>query len=145
MKRTICLILAAVLCAAVLTGCGNGRGPLPDEPLIFSRTEAEVPQGADGSDLPAMLEGGGRIYVPYGFIRPRGPLGDLSYAYGDCLGYVKGDENDRVYALSDDPVGAWLIRFYEGGIMEQPMVFRELCDTGDVPESVAPFEDEAEE
>ena len=145
MKRTICLILAAVLCAAVLTGCGNGRKPLPDEPLIFSRTEAEVPQGADGSDLPAMLEGGGRIYVPYGFIRPRGPLGDLSYAYGDCLGYVAGDENDRLYALRDDDTGKWLIEFYENGIMEQPMVWRELNDNGPVPESVEPFEDEVDQ
>ena len=67
---------------------------------------------------------------------------DLSYAYGDCLGYVKGDENERVYALKD--AEGWIITFYEGGMMEQPMVWREIGDTGDVPESVEAFEEETE-
>ena len=142
MRRTICLVLAAVLCAVALAGCGNGRKPLPANPVIFTQGQY-VPEGEDTGYT--TLENEGKVFIPYGSIRPAGPMRDLSYAYGDCLGYVSGDENDRLYALSDDPNGAWLIRFYENGIMEQPMVFRELCDTGDVPESVTPFADEVDE
>ena len=146
MKRIICLVLAAVLCGAVLAGCavriGNGREPLPENPAVFTQGQY-IPEGEDTGYT--TLENGGKVFIPYGNIRPAGPMRDLSYAYGDCLGYVSGDENDRVYALSDDPNGAWLIRFYEGGMMEVPMVFRELNDAGAVPESVEPFEDEVDE
>ncbi len=146
MKRIICLVLAAVLCAAVLAGCavriGNGRKPLPENPAVFTQGEY-VPEGEDTGYT--TLENGGKVFVPYGNIRAAGPMRDVSYAYGDCLGYVEGDENDRLYALSDDPNGVWLIRFYEGGMMEVPTVFRELNDAGAVPESVEPFEDEVDE
>lgn len=141
MKKTIYLVLAAVLCANLLTGCGNGRKPLPENPAVFTRGEY-VPEGEDTGCT--VLQNGDKVFMPYGLIAPRGVRRDLSYAYGDCLGYVSGDENDRVYALSDDPNGAWLIRFYEGGVMEQPMVYRELNDTGAVPESVTPFADDGE-
>ena len=142
MKKVICMILAAVLCAGVLAGCavriGTGRQPLPENPAVFTLGEY-VPEGEDTGYT--VLQNDGKVFLPYGTIRPAGPMRDLSYAYGDCLGYVEGDTNDRVYALSDDPGEAWLIRFYEGGIMEVPMVFREVNDTGPVPESVEAFED----
>ena len=141
MRRIICLLLAAAVCAGLLAGCGSGRKPLPENPAVFTQGQY-VPEGEDTGYT--TLENEGKVFIPYGSIRAAGPMRDLSYAYGDCLGYVKGNENDRLYALSDDPNGAWLIRFYEGGIMEQPMVFRELNDTGAVPESVDPFEDEAD-
>lgn len=131
-----------MLCVGVLAGCsvrlGNGRKPLPANPAVFTLGEY-VPEGENSGYT--VLQNDGKVYVPYGNIRSAGPMRDISYAYGDCLGYVEGDTNDRVYALSDDPGDAWIIRFYEGGIMEVPMVYREVNDTGPVPESVVAFED----
>lgn len=142
MKRTVCLVLAAVLCIGVLAGCavrvGNGKQPLPANPTIYTQGEY-VPEGEDTGYT--VLQNEGKVFAPYGNIRSAGPMRDLSYAYGDCLGYVEGDVNDRIYALSDDPDGAWLIRAYHGGVMDVPMVFREVNDTGPVPESVAAFQD----
>ena len=142
MRRIICLLLAAVLCAGLLAGCGSGRKPLPENPAVFTQGQY-VPEGEDTGYT--TLENEGKVFIPYGLVRAAGPMRDLSYAYGDCLGYVSGDENERLYALSDDPGGAWIISFYENGIMEQPMVWRELNDNGPVPESVEPFEDEADQ
>lgn len=137
MKRILCLVLGLVLCAAVAAGCGNGRMPLPENPAVFTQGTHRAENGEEY----ATIENDGKVFIPYGLVRAAGPMRDLSYAYGDCLGYVKGDENDRIYALSDNPDGTWLIRFYENGMMEQPMVWRALGDTGDVPESVEPFEE----
>jgi len=140
MKKIVCLVLGLVLCAGVPAGCGSGRKPLPENPAVFTQGTHRAESGEEYTTI----ENDGKVFIPYGLVRAAGPMRDLSYAYGDCLGYVKGDENDRIYALIDDPDGAWLIRFYENGIMEQPMVFREVGDTGQVPESVEPFEEETE-
>ena len=85
-----------------------------------------------------------KVFVPYGTIRPAGPMRDLSYAYGDCLGYVEGDENDRIYTLSDGPDGDWIIEAYHGGMMDVPMIFRATGASDTIPERVEPFEGEAE-
>lgn len=141
MKRILCLVLGLVLCAAVAAGCGNGRMPLPENPAVFTQGTHRAENGEEY----ATIENDGKVFIPYGLVRAAGPMRDLSYAYGDCLGYVKGDENDRIYALSDDPTGGgWIIRYYMNGIMEQPMAYRELNAAGDVPESVEPFEEETE-
>ena len=141
MRGRLCAVLALALCLC-LAGCGSVRKPLPADPVIYTQGEYQ----AEGEDpVYGLMTKDSKVFVPYGTIRPAGPMRDLSYAYGDCLGYVEGDENDRIYALSDDPTGGeWIIRYYVNGIMEQPMAYRELNAAGDVPESVEPFE-EAEE
>lgn len=106
---------------------------------MFTRGEYRT---EDGNEYVA-VEAEGTVFVPYGFIRGRGPLRDLSYACGDCLGCLSGDEKDRLCALRGDDTGKWPIEFYETGIMGAPMVGRELRGNGPVPESVASFEDEA--
>ncbi len=125
MKKAACafLMLAALLMPA---GCGAKRQQLPEDPIIFERGEY-LPEGAITPD--ATVEYEGRIYIPYASIRPR-LFGDLTYAFGKCLGHVDGDDRDRIYALKDSPVEQWLIEYYEDAVMELPIVLREANTRG---------------
>lgn len=62
----------------------------------------------------------------YGCIKSKGFSGDLSYAYGKCLGYVDDNEFDRIYELKNESTDKWLIEYYTNGIMEEPIVLREI-------------------
>ena len=132
MKRAAwaALLLTAVL---VIAGCGAKRQSLPDDPVIFRRGEY-LWEGAVTPDPTVEIDG--RTYIPYAAIRPR-LFGDVNYAFGDCLGYVEGDERDRIYALKDAPAEQWLIEYYEDAIVEQPIVLREADTRGiEIPWSV---------
>ena len=135
MKRGACAALT--LCLLLLTGCGARRQGLPSDPVIFTRGEFYT----EVLDSPyTTVEHGGKVFLPYGSIRPKGPFRDLGYAFGDCLGYVEGDENDRIFALKGSSTEEWLVAFYENGEMEQPLVYRELgvlrAETPDCVESL---------
>ncbi len=135
MKRALCIALAALILA--LAGCGARRQGLPAEPILFQRGEYFV----EGLDSPyPTVEHEGKVFLPYGSIRPRGLFRDLGYAFGDCLGYAEGDTNDRIYALKGSSAEEWLVAFYENGMMEMPLVYREInvprADTPDCVESL---------
>lgn len=138
MRRKICIALVLCTMCAALAGCGAKRQPLPTEPVIFQKGEFCPPGEESGY---ATVEYDGKRFILYGGIRPRGPLRDLSYAFGDCLGHVEGDENERIFALKGCSPDEWLIEYYEGGIMEQPMVMREIGTRGgsSLPDSVESF------
>lgn len=123
MRRKVCVALALCFLLGLLAGCGARRQGLPEEPIVFQRGEYDT----EGLDSPYVtVEHNGKVFLPYGSIRPKGLLRDMSYAFGDCLGYVEGDKNDRLYALKGSSTEEWLIAFYENGEMEMPLVYREL-------------------
>lgn len=125
MRKTICTALA--LCMLLLTACSSRRPPLPDEPVIYQQGEISP---ADEDAGYATVEHDGKVFVPYGILRGRGLFRDVSYAFGDCLGYIGDDSYTRIYALAGQSPEAWLIEFYEGGEMEQPVVLREIGTKG---------------
>lgn|GEM_PF-5221155 len=132
MRKTICIALA--LCALLLTACASRLPPLPDDPVIYRQGEITTTDEDTGC---VTAEYGGKVFATYGVLRGRGIFRDISYAFGDCLGHVEGDENQRIYALAGQSPEEWLIEFYEGGMMEAPMVLRELGTLGGpVPECV---------
>ena len=138
MKRNVCGALTLCLLLGLLAGCGAKRQGLPAEPVIFQKGEF-CPAGEESGYV--TVEHDGKTFILYGSIRPKGALRDLSYAFGDCLGYVEGDENDRIFALKGSSAEEWLIESYQGGIMDQPMVLREIGTrgSGPLPDSVESF------
>ncbi len=110
------IVIACVIC--LLSGCGGVIVDLPEEPLVFEMTERE---GVNS----VILKNGDAEYAIYGKIKSRG-LFDLSYAFGDCIGYVSGDKNDRLFELKGESRSEWLIRYYVNGVMDQPVVLRRL-------------------
>ena len=136
MKKRACAALA--LCTLLLIGCGSKLPPLPDDPVIFQRGEIN-PEGEDTGYV--TVEHDGKVFVPYGILRGRGLFRDVSYAFGDCLGCMGDGSYAKIYALAGQSPEEWLIDFYEGGEMEQPMVYRELGTLGGpVPECVESLE-----
>ena len=135
MRRTI--FGAALAMCLLLTACGSLRQPLPEDPVVFTRGE----YFKEGLDSPySTVEHEGKVFLPYGSIRPKGPFRSVAYAFGDCLGYVEGDTNDRLYVLKGSSPEEWLISFYENGMMEMPLVYREVnvprAETPDCVESL---------
>ena len=123
------LLAACLLC--LLAGCGGVIVDLPDEPLVFEMVERE---GVDS----VVLKNGDAEYAIYGSIKSR-CLFDLTYAFGECIGYVSGDSNDRLFELNGEKRSEWLIRYYVNGVMDQPVVLRRLPPGEEaVPECVVP-------
>ena len=126
MQKTISMVSAVTLLttALCLTAC---RIPdLPDDPIVFSK--CTVQNTPDDSYIG--IEWDGRTYVMYGALKN-------GVKYGECLGYIEGDENDRIYTVEECPAEQYLINFYVHGEMEQAVVLRELGTKGSSAPDIA--------
>ena len=130
------LLLTAVL---ILAGCQYVPYGLPEEPIVFKSGEFYPDNDDSGYRT---VEYDDKVYIMYGGIKAIGLLRDISYACGVCLGYVEDDESERIYALVNESTDEWLIEYYVGGIMEQPIVLREISakDNDRIPGSVEAFD-----
>lgn len=126
-RRFVHLSAAALLCAVVLTACGQRLPELPAEPAVYARGDFQ-PAGEESGY--ATVEKDGKVFIPYGVLRSRGLFSRLTDAFGPCLGYVEGDEADRIYALAGADTDVWLIEYYTAGVMENPVVLREVGSRG---------------
>ncbi len=128
MRRAVWI--AAVLFLLALAGCGRADPyALPEEPLAFETWDFTNPEDPD--DGYRALEYDGKVYLPYGTLAGR--IGGHDIAR--CLGYVvqdgEADPGMRIYTLSDDPDGSYLMEYYVNGIMEQPMFLRAVDTAGE--------------
>ena len=122
----------------ILTGCEGKVYDLPDNPIVFESGELNT----DRNDEYITIEHNGKVYIMYGEIKSKGLFSDLSYAFGECLGYVGVDESDRIYALAGESTDEWLIEYYYSGLMDPPpVVLREISAKGsdNIPDCVEPF------
>lgn len=130
MARVIKWIIV-LLC---LIGCTH-LDDLSDKAIVFHSGEIMLSDEGYGT-----IEYNDKVYVMFGNIKAKGLLNDISYAYGDCLGYVDNDKSDRIYALADESIDEWLIEYNTDGFMEQPIVLREISTKGkEVPDYVESF------
>ena len=136
-KRQCKVFFLFILLAAMLSGCGR-IASLPAEPVCYTKGTFSPPQEDTGY---CTVEYADKVYILYGSLKGRGVLGNISYAYGDCLGYVENDETDLIYALSGESADVWLIERDSEGFMSVPVVLREIHSKGlaDIPDSVEPF------
>lgn len=138
-KRFTSLSLVLIVGFLFLTGCQNKLKELPDDPIIFETGELNIQDEDTGYRT---IEYNDKIYIIYGGIKAKGLLRNISYAYGECLGYVEDDKSDRIYALADEPTEEWLIEYHVEAFMENPVVLREITtkDNEEIPASVTSFE-----
>lgn len=138
-KRRSVTIAVSISTALALSGCQGRLKDLPDDPAVFKTGDLYLEEEDTGYKT---IEYDDRVYIMYGGIRSKGLFGDLTYAYGDCLGYVEGDRSDRIYALANEATDEWLIEYSAEGLMEQPVVLREISKRGhsNVPDSVESFD-----
>ncbi len=112
---------------------------MPDKPIVFKPGELNIDNEDTGYKT---IEYNDKAYIMYGRIKSNGIFRDVSYAYGDCLGYIEDDKSNRVYVLANQPIDEWLIEYYVDGIMEQPVVLREISAKGNnsIPDSIESFD-----
>jgi len=120
----VCLVIVCII-GGIVVGINknNKLKALPDNPILFKSGELEVDDEDTGYRT---VEYQGKRFIMYGKIKPNGLLGNNNYAYGNCLGYVDDDKSDRIYALNDESTDEWLIEYYVTGIMEEPVILREI-------------------
>ncbi len=113
--------LAGTMALAVMfSGCNlslknEERFQLPDNPVSFEMNDI------DSSSLNT-IEVNDRTYMPYGSLK-----GELKYvAIQDCLGYLDGDKNLRVYTLNDDPYDNYLMVVNVDRMNETPDIWRDF-------------------
>lgn len=121
-------LITTILILSLLTGCSRIDYSLPQTPIEFHNGTFVNPNDPD--DAYQSLEYNGRTYIPYGTLKGRITGKDV----GACLGYIVQDgvkdENSRIYLLAEDPDANYLLSYYVGGIMDQPMFYRALDTTG---------------
>lgn len=115
---------AMLLLAVCLTGCGKDRFALPDNPVVFETGSFVNPD--DPEDDFCSIEWDGRTYILFGIEKKR-------THFGQCLGYVKNDENRRIFAADGLPETDYLIEYCTAGVMEQAVYLRCVDTRGEAP------------
>ena len=136
----VCLVIVCIIGGIVVRINKNNKlKALPDNPILFKSGELEVDDEDTGYRT---VEYEGKRFIMYGKIKPNGLLGNINYAYGNCLGYVDDDKLDRIYALNGESTDEWLIEYYVTGIMEEPVILREITTKNkkEIPSSVESFD-----
>ncbi len=123
---------ALLLTALCLTGCGSDRYALPENPVIFEEGTFVNPD--DPEDICGTREWDGRTYLMFGTEK------GWTTHFGPCLGYVEGDENERIFAAEGLPEEEYLIEYYVAGEMIQAFYLRCIDTRGDpVPEQLESY------
>lgn len=122
-KPAVILSLSLLLlfsgCAALQT-FGEKAPDLPDNAQSFTKYDP------DSCSL-MFMNVNGRTYAPFGTLN--GKLDNSSLR--ECLGYVDGDKNDRVYTLYEEPYDNYLVTKNVGGFMDQPVFWRDRSTYGE--------------
>ena len=83
---SVCLLIVCIIGEIIVGTNKNSRlKALPDNPIIFKSGELEVDDEDTGYRT---VEYEGKRFIMYGKIKPNGLLGNINYAYGNCLGNV---------------------------------------------------------
>jgi hypothetical protein len=112
MKKVVSMFLAVIMIVSV---CACSRQEL-----------ADMTTEDNGSYVTIVWDG--KTYVPYAAISKR-----------DCgkqIGIISGDENDKVYAYKNYSTEMWIAEMYNSGLMDEPMLFREINVT-DIPDGLS--------
>jgi hypothetical protein len=116
-KKIVSIFLAVII---MLSLCACSKQETADTEKLENMTTED-----NGSYVSIIWDG--RTYVPYSAI-----------SKGDCgeqIGIINGDENDKVYAYENCSTEMWIAEMYVSGLMDAPMLFREINVT-EIPEGL---------
>lgn len=114
-------LAALIMCGTILmSGCSliNGNNEildLPPNPQSFDQVYDE-----DTGDTTIKVNG--RTYSYFGRLKDKMSNDSIR----ECLGYVDGDKNLRIYSLGEDPYDNYIMVKNIGGIMDQPVFLRAI-------------------
>ena len=129
MKKQI-IIIMAIFSIILLSGCGKKPPEPTSTPIVF--TASEIYSEKDKTPYKT-IENNGKTYVPFGVISPKGLTKDISYAYGDYLGYLENNTSIKIYALNGESTDKWIIEYYDN----EAIIYREISTKGEnTPNSV---------
>ena len=131
MKIPIKKIRAASVCVTLIltslfSGCSNLLNKYRKAPELPDNAPSFEMYGDESADL-MCIDYGGKTYAPFGVVKGKLNADSLR----ECLGYVDGDKNTRVYTLSEDPYEDYLVIINTEGIMEQPQFWRARSTYGE--------------
>lgn len=119
-------LAGAIVCTGMFTGCFRIFDRYSAELALPENAQEFVMESSDSVDM-MLMEVNGRTYAPYG--RLRGTMRNDSIR--ECLGYVDGDKNTRVYSLYEDPYDNYILIRNVNGIMDEDVFWRDFSTYGE--------------
>ena len=118
-KSVLAVLMSAVF---LMSGCSLFNGnkealELPPNPQSFDKIYDE-----DTGDTTINVNG--KTYSYFGILNDK----MSNESIRECLGYVDGDKDTRIYSLYEDPYDNYIVIKHVNGIMDQP-VFLRATDT----------------
>lgn len=114
-------LAGAIVLAGLFSGCYRIAERFSTELALPDNAQEFVMEERDSIDM-MFMELNGRTYAPYGSLR--GTMNNSSIR--ECLGYVDGDRNTRVYSLYEDPYDNYIMIRNVNGIMDEDMYWRDF-------------------
>lgn len=124
-KIKVLTAAGAILFASLFSGCSlfnayAGIPSLPDNAASYDM------YSVDSVDM-MLIDVNGATYAPFGTLKGR-----FKDEYvRECLGYVDGDKNTRIYSLCEDPYDDYIVMINTNGVMEQPQFWRDMSTYGE--------------
>lgn len=124
-KIKVLTVAGAVVFALLFQGCSlfnayAGIPGLPDNAASYDM------YSVDSVDM-MLIDVNGATYAPFGTLEGR-----FKDEYvRECLGYVDGDKNTRIYSLCEDPYDDYIVMINTNGVMEQPQFWRDMSTYGE--------------
>ena len=118
MKKIVCSLVMIVALSISLCACSQ-KQDIPQQDLENMTT-------LSGDEYTAIVWDE-NTYVPYCAISKSG--------CGKQIGIVDGDKDDRIYEYNGYSTDEWIISMYVSGLMDAPMLYREINVT-DIPEGL---------
>ena len=115
----VCRFGILLICGVMMmSGCSlldqdKGALMLPPNPMSFEQVYDE-----DTGDT--TIDVNGRTYSLFGTVKDKVSNDSIR----DCLGYLDGDRNTRIYTLYEDPYDNFIMVKVINGIMDQPVFYR---------------------
>lgn len=119
-------VAGAIVFAGMFSGCMRIIDRFGKELALPDNAQEFVMEDRDSAGM-MFMEVNGRTYAPYGNLR--GTMRNDSIR--DCLGYVGGDKNTRVYTLYEDPYDNYILVKNVNGVMDEDVYWRDFSTYGE--------------
>ncbi len=125
-KLKAAVVAGVIAVAGMFSGCARILDRFSKELALPDNAQEFMYEERDSINM-VFMEVNGRTYAPYGSLR--GTMRNDSIR--ECLGYVDGDKNTRVYTLYEDPYDNYILVKNVNGIMDEDTYWRDFSTYGE--------------